>query len=73
MDPIGEVGTPANVRLAYPNAFSTYTIDNGDVTDNLQALTNSVASGDILFFDGWYNSTSNAQVEQIYQAAAGNN
>jgi len=73
MDPIGEVGTPANVRLAYPNAFSTYTIDNGDVTDNLQALTNSVASGDILFFDGWYNASSNAQVDQIYQAAAGNN
>ena len=69
---MGVTGTPANVQLAYPKAFSVTTISDGDVADNLAALVSSVARGDILFFRGWFAANENAQVQQIYgQAAAG--
>ena len=67
---MGVTGTPANVLLAYPNAFSVFTLSDGDVTDNFSTLVNSVGRGDVLFFRGWYNAAENPQVLQIYQAAA---
>jgi hypothetical protein len=67
---MGVTGTPANVLLAYPKAFSVFTISDGDVTDNLPTLVNSVGRGDVLFFRGWFNANENPQVQQIYQQAA---
>jgi hypothetical protein len=63
---MGVTGTPANVLQAYPSAFSVFTISDGDVTDNMSTLVNSVARGDALFFRGWFAASENAQVEQIY-------
>jgi hypothetical protein len=63
---MGCTGTPASVIQAYPKAFSVFTISDADVTDNLSALVNSVARGDVLFFRGWFAATENAQVQQIY-------
>jgi hypothetical protein len=71
---MGVTGTPGNVLWAYPQAFSVFTISDGDVTDNMAILVNSVMRGDALFFRGWFNANENPQVQQIYQqAAAGTN
>jgi len=67
---MGCTGTPAEVRWAYPQAFSVFTISDTDITDDMAALVNSVTAGDVLFFRGWFNSTENPQVQQIYQQAA---
>jgi hypothetical protein len=67
---MGVTGTPQDVLWAYPNAFSVFTISDGDVTDNLTTLVNSVMRGDVLFFRGWFAASENPQVQQIYQQAA---
>jgi hypothetical protein len=66
---MGVTGTPANVLLAYPQAFSVTTISDADVTDNMSALVSSVARGDALFFRGWFDANENPLVQQIYQQA----
>jgi hypothetical protein len=67
---MGVTGTPANVIWTYPKAFSVFTISDGDVTDNLSTLVNSVMRGDVLFFRGWFDANEIPQVQQIYQQAA---
>jgi len=66
---MGVSGAPANVLLAYPQAFSVFTISDADVTDNMTTLENSVGRGDVLFFRGWFDANENPEVQQIYQAA----
>jgi hypothetical protein len=68
---MGVTGTPANVQLAYPQAFSVTTVSDADVTGNMAALVKSVARGDVLFFRGWFAANENPMVTQIYQQAAG--
>jgi hypothetical protein len=67
---MGVTGTPAEVLSMYPQAFSVFTISDGDATNNLTTLIQSVARGDALFFRGWFNANENAQVLQIYRSAA---
>jgi hypothetical protein len=66
---MGVTGTPANVQLAYPQAFSVTTISDADITGNMTALVSAVARGDALFFRGWFAANENPLVTQIYQQA----
>jgi hypothetical protein len=66
---MGVTGTPANVQLAYPQAFSVTTISDADITGNMAALVSAVARGDALFFRGWFAANENPLVTQIYQQA----
>jgi len=70
---MGVTGTPANVRLAYPQAFSVTTISDADVAGNMPALVKSVSLGDVLFFRGWFQANENPQVQQIYGSAQSTN
>ena len=71
---LGVTGTPSSVLLAYPNAFSVFTVSDANIAGNLPTLIDSVTRGDVLFFRGWFNANENPQVRQIYQqAAAGTN
>jgi hypothetical protein len=67
---MGDTGTPQQVLWTYPQAFHVFTVGDGDITDNFATLVNSVARGDVLFFRGWFASSENPLVAQIYQQAA---
>ena len=68
---MGVTGVPPEVLWAYPQAFRAFTICDADITGNMTTLVNSVTSGDVLMFRGWFTSTENTLVQQIYQQATG--
>jgi peptidoglycan hydrolase-like protein with peptidoglycan-binding domain/sugar lactone lactonase YvrE len=74
-DTVSGLSTPQASLDLYPNAFSVIqAVDSGgiDLTTNstdYNTLVQSVEAGNILFFDGWYESTQNAQIASIYQDA----
>ncbi len=59
----------------YPNAFLIYQpVDSGQVnlastSPNFNTLVQSIKQGNLMYFDGWFQSGQNAQLGAIYQAA----
>lgn len=66
---LGSTGTPGFVRNTYPEAFSIVNITDGNIEANREALIESVRTGDILLFRGWFNDAKNVFVNEIYEAA----
>lgn len=68
----GITGTAADVRLAYPDAFTVIKVEDPKLVDaRREALVASIGAGDVLLFPAWYNAPVNAKVRAIYQAARG--
>ncbi len=65
----GTDATPADVRALYPNAFSALFIGNGNIPATMGGLTTDVQAGDILLFHGWFDSSEQSSMAQIYAAA----
>jgi hypothetical protein len=64
-----QLGTPANVRRLYPDAFSFLYIGHGDPAPVRAELVEAVRRGDILVVHGWYDSPSHPIVREIYAEA----
>jgi len=64
------VAPPSGVLLAYPKAFFVNCISPKEAEERHAEILNSVRRGDILFFDGWYASKTNAAVKGLYEEAA---
>jgi hypothetical protein len=69
---MGSKGTPAVERQKYPGAMSV--LSCGGATEELvfanwDAVAESVARGDALFFEGWYPSAGNRMVKELYRQA----
>ena len=62
--------TPDDVRLAYPRAFSVINGEAAQLTARRDELVRAVRNGDILFFNGWYESEEGKLVKSIYAEAA---
>jgi len=65
----GYYGTSQRTRSLYPNAFGVVNIAGANTTGNFSTLVQSVASGDILMFPGWWQAPEVAAAQQIYSAA----
>jgi len=61
--------TPQSVKDIYPQAFSLLNVADADFASHKQTLINSVRSGDILLFRGWWNAEEIPMVQEIYAAA----
>jgi hypothetical protein len=62
--------TPVGARMVYPEAFSVLMAPDGDRPEDHDALVTAVRHGDILLFNGWYNSDGAQRVKRLYQEAA---
>jgi hypothetical protein len=62
--------TPVGARLVYPNAFSVLMAPDGDRPEDHDALVTAVRRGDILLFNGWYNSDGVGKIKKLYQEAS---
>jgi hypothetical protein len=70
---LGSKGTSAAERQKYPGAMSVLAVGGPteeSVFANWDAVADSVARGDALFFDGWYPSVGNRMVKELYRQAA---
>ena len=56
--------------MVYPKAFSVLMAPDGDRTEDHNALVTAVGDGDILLFNGWYNSEGVTKIKKIYEEAA---
>ncbi len=65
--------TPAEVRAAYPRAFSVINGEAAQLTARRAELVRAVRSGDILVYNGWYESEEGKLVKSIYAEAKGGN
>ena len=63
--------TPAEVRVAYPRAFSVMKGEVKQLNERRADLVRAVRSGDILVFNGWYESDEGKLIRSIYAEAAG--
>jgi len=61
--------TPAGARMVYPEAFSVLMAADGDRPEDHDALLTAVRRGDILLFNGWYNSDGAGKIKKLYQDA----
>ena len=61
--------TPVGARLVYPKAFSVLMAAEGDRPEDHAALVNAVQRGDILLFNGWYNSDEAGKIKKLYEEA----
>ena len=61
--------TPDEVRTAYPRAFSVIKGDVARLTNRRADLVRAVRGGDILVFNGWYDSDEGRLVKSIYEEA----
>jgi hypothetical protein len=69
----GDLGTPADIRALYPQAFSANLINDVDpakLEAHRLALTDSVRHGDVLMDLAGYWQANNPIVVEIYRAAA---
>jgi len=62
--------TPAAVRRMWPDAFSVLALRTDLFARHWDELVANIAAGDVAFMDGWYASSGNALVRQLYRAAA---
>ena len=66
----GITAPPATVTDTYPQAAGLVRVPgDGQIAASQTALINSVSTGNILLFDGWYQHSANDVVMQIYQMA----
>jgi hypothetical protein len=61
--------TPAGARMVYPKAFSVLMAPDGDRPEDHNALVSAVRRGDILLFNGWYNSDGAKKIKRLYEEA----
>jgi len=61
--------TPAGARMVYPKAFSVLMAPDGDRPEDHHALVSAVRRGDILLFNGWYNSDGAKKIKKLYEEA----
>jgi hypothetical protein len=62
--------TPVGARMVYPKAFSVLlTSDQGDRSEDHDALVTAVRHGDILLFNGWYNNEGVTKTKNLYEEA----
>jgi hypothetical protein len=61
--------TPAGARMVYPKSFSVLMAPDGDRPEDHDALVTAVRRGDILLFNGWYNSDGTEKIKRLYQEA----
>jgi hypothetical protein len=61
--------TPVGARMVYPKAFSVLMAPDGDRQEDHDALLTAVRRGDILLFNGWYNSDGAEKIKKIYEQA----
>ncbi len=64
--------TPDESRTVYPRAFSVIKGDAPQLTKRRADLVRAVRAGDILMFNGWYESDEGKLVKSIYAQAKGN-
>src|SRR6266516_4129102 len=62
--------TPAGARMVYPKSFSVLMAPDGDRPEDHDALLSAVRHGDILLFNGWYNSDGVGKIKKLYQEAS---
>ncbi len=62
--------TPAGARMVYPKAFSVLMAPDGDRPEDHHALVSAVRRGDILLFNGWYNSDGAKKIKKLYEEAS---
>ena len=62
--------TPAGARMVYPKSFSVLMAPDGDRPEDHDALLTAVRRGDILLFNGWYNSDGVGKIKKLYQEAS---
>ena len=55
-----------------PEAFSVLMAADGDRPEDHHALLTAVRRGDILLFNGWYNSDGAHKIKKLYEEAAVN-
>jgi hypothetical protein len=63
--------TPAGARMVYPKSFSVLMAPDGDRPEDHDALLTAVRRGDILLFNGWYNSDGAEKIKKLYEEASG--
>jgi len=62
--------TPIGARMLYPKAFSVLlTSDQGDRSEDHDALITAVRNGDILVFNGWCNNDGVTKIKKLYEEA----
>jgi hypothetical protein len=61
--------TPAGARMVYPKSFSVLMAPDGDRPEDHDALVTAVRRGDILLFNGWYNSDGVGKIKKLYEEA----
>jgi hypothetical protein len=67
---LGYTQAPANAAYVYPNAVGLVNVaTEPNISASYNALLQSVRSGNILLFAGWYRHPANDVVMQIYAAA----
>ena len=62
--------TPAGARMVYPKAFSVLMAPDGDRPEDHHTLVSAVRRGDILLFNGWYNSDGAKKIKKLYEEAS---
>ena len=62
--------TSEAVRQLYPDAFSVVKIMENDSPKLRELMAQAVRHGDILMFNGWYDSPDGALVREVYRASA---
>lgn len=75
--PYNDLGFESSVtsdaaRVAYPRAFSVIKGEVPQMTKRRAELVRAVRNGDILIFNGWYESDESKLVKSIYAEAKGN-
>jgi hypothetical protein len=61
--------TPVGARMVYPKSFSVLMAPDGDRPEDHAALVAAVRQGDILLFNGWYNSDGVGKIKKLYEEA----
>ena len=62
--------TPVGARMVYPKSFSVLMAPDGDRPEDHDALVSAVRRGDILLFNGWYNSDGAKKIKRLYEEAS---
>jgi hypothetical protein len=69
---LGFKGTPEDVRLAYPRAFSVMQVVDGPPLGDpepVRTLTAAINHGDVLLFRPWWDDPQTTDIEHLYAAA----
>jgi hypothetical protein len=64
-----EAGTPAQVRLLYPKAFTIINTIDGPIEQRFEELVEAVSKGDVMLYRSWYKDPAHAKLKSVYHAA----